>query len=347
MARLRARLPLLVGKEHKRQRSTVNKALYALEHSDAFLAASAFQTRQRRQLAADAIAHDAGTKSHDEDDKATSAPSARAVEVARLHFRSVVTSCYDDFAPHYEATLRRLGYGTPGKMVAALLAAVVSDTQQEGTQASGDPQVVLSSRLAMDVGCGTGLSGAAVYRHCRGRLVGCDLSTRMLGVAATKRREAACGDDKGGLLYGALDCCDAAAFLLRAAASSADLIVACEVLCYCHELDGLFAAVRRCLAPRGLFAFSVELATAGEVECPPQGPGWIERPSERMAHSEAYVRQLIAGGRSPEAADAAPAGDADDAVEGGGLELLSIAEETLRTDEGAPIRGLIVVVRKR
>ena len=66
-----------------------------------------------------------------------------------------------------------------------------------------------------------------------------------------------------------------------------------------------------------------------------------------MAHSEAYVRQLIAGGRSPEAADAAPAGDADDAVEGGGLELLSIAEETLRTDEGAPIRGLIVVVRKR
>ena len=107
-------------------------------------------------------------------------------------------------------------------MVAALLAAVVSDTQQEGTQASDDPQVVLSSRLAMDVGCGTGLSGAAVCRHCRGRLVGCDLSTRMLGVAATKRREAACGDDKGGLLYDALDCCDAAAFLLRAAASSAD-----------------------------------------------------------------------------------------------------------------------------
>ena len=55
--------------------------------------------------------------------------------------------------------------------------------------------------------------------------------------------------------------------------------------------------------------------------------GWIERPSERIAHAEAYWRQLLA--------------------DRGVLEVLSVEEADIRDDMNAPIRGHVVVARKR
>ena len=80
----------------------------------------------------------------------------------------------------------------------------------------------------------------------------------------------------------------------RVEPSTADLIVAADVLLYMRDLTDLFVEVAAALRPGGLFAFSTELAE--DSECggiPPQGRGWVERQSERIAHSESYVRWLV------------------------------------------------------
>ena len=334
MALLKQRLPLLIGREHKRQRQLVNKELYALEHDGDYLLASA---ELRKRLAVSAKAKNRPMVECSESASRTNAAevSAAAAGLARLHYRSEVTSCYDSFAPSYEAELARLGYRTPALIGAALARAVSRDAgERDGGQASAKAldHPVLSTLLTLDLGCGTGLSGAVVHGRCHGQLMGCDLSAKMLDVAARKRRVADGGASGARRpLYDALVCMDAVAYLRRVAPASTDLIVACELLVYMRELEDLFAAVRTALVPAGLFAFSVERAEADEVGCPPAGPGWIERPSERMAHTEAYVRRLVEEGG---------------AVEGGCFELLSLDEETLRTDTGTPVCGLVVVVRK-
>ncbi|MGH6862622.1 MAG: SAM-dependent methyltransferase, partial [Phyllobacterium sp.] len=74
--------------------------------------------------------------------------------------------------------------------------------------------------------------------------------------------------------------------------------------------------VARCLAPDGLFAFSVE-SHAGEDEL-------ILQPSLRYTHSEAYLRRLL-----------------DEQA----MTLLSLTRETIRLDRGDPLQGLIVVAK--
>ena len=78
---------------------------------------------------------------------------------------------------------------------------------------------------------------------------------------------------------------DAEAFLSAFPAQSADLVAAADVLVYLGDLDPIFVAVRRVLAPSGLFAFSVE---AGE------GADYRLRPTMRFAHSETYLRAAAA-----------------------------------------------------
>ena len=183
---------------------------------------------------------------------------------------------------------------------------------------------MLSSGLTVDLGCGTGLAGVALHRYCTGRFVGCDLSRRMLTHAAHKTRD---GDDaRGGKIYDELVACDVVAYLQKHVPDAgSDLIIAADVLVYMRELDGLFRAAHAALAPGGTFAFSTELARDGEVGCPPNGPGWIERPSERMAHLESYVRLLASNE---------------------GLEVVSLEATIIRNDESAPIWGQVCIVRK-
>lgn len=68
------------------------------------------------------------------------------------------------------------------------------------------------------------------------------------------------------------------------------------MLIYLRDLSDLFAAAATALRPGGLFVFSTELAT--DAECggvPPHGKGWVERDSERVAHSEEYLRCCVVG----------------------------------------------------
>lgn len=142
-----------------------------------------------------------------------------------------VRDLFDQFAPRFEAELTgRLGYATP-----ALLAALVAE--------AAAPARALT---VLDLGCGTGLSGAALAPFAR-RLEGLDLSPRMLAEARKRG------------VYDALHEADLLAWL-PARPGGFQLIAAADVLNYLGDLGPALAAIRGALVPGGLAAFSVEAA---------------------------------------------------------------------------------------
>lgn len=191
---------------------------------------------------------------------------------------------FDEYAPDFEASLvEGLGYRIPEEIELSLVAALPEDAREAG---------ILSRTVAVDLGCGTGLAGAQLVGRCSGHIVGCDLSEGML---ARARKKTHTTRGKRAKVYRDLQHCDAAAFMHRfVAQSGCDLVVAADVLVYMRALDGLMAEVARGLAPGGTFAFSTEACSLAEGGgAPPGGQGWIERSTERIAHSEAYVRHVV------------------------------------------------------
>jgi predicted TPR repeat methyltransferase len=201
---------------------------------------------------------------------------------------------FNEYAHHFESELvGKLRYRTPAKIDDALTRAI--------NRADG----VLSSAVAVDIGCGTGLAGEVLRSRCIGRLVGCDLSPRMLAVAAQKRRadgdevrllskharatpecqnsdrsalalRARCQAQGGGsAVFDELLACDAVTCLQRhVAPGSADLIVAADVLVYMRELHDLFV---RCLHMRPARATVTRpMPWEAHVACWPHGcpQGW-------------------------------------------------------------------------
>ena len=125
----------------------------------------------------------------------------------------------------------------------------------------------------LDLGCGTGLSGAVLRPFAR-QLAGVDLSGAMLARAR----------ERG--VYDALVQEDIATYLAACAPAALDLIVALDVFIYVGDLRAVFAAAAAALAPGGALAFSVESLDAGE--------GYRLLPSGRYAHSRAYISQQAA-----------------------------------------------------
>jgi predicted TPR repeat methyltransferase len=154
----------------------------------------------------------------------------------------------------------------------------------------------------LDLGCGTGLAGAA-FRAVVDHLAGIDLSAAMIEEA--RRRS----------LYDRLAAGELAEFLATEANAEMryDLVLAADVLVYIEDLAAVAAAVRRVLAPCGLFAFTVETHA---------GDGVLLRESLRYAHGAACVRAAMAGA---------------------GLDLLHLAEVSTRTERGEPVPGLLGV----
>ena len=165
---------------------------------------------------------------------------------------------------------------------------------------------VLAQRLAkmqrrfpsvLDLGCGTGLCGR-IAKSIMPRLEGVDISTRMLEKAA----------ESG--VYDKLVHADILDYL-RAAEGPYDLVISADVFIYVGALDEVFVHVARCLAPGGVFCFSVE--DAGEAG------GLVLRRSRRYAHSEGYIREL---------------------AQRNALAVLDIDRQPIREDSGTPIAGL-------
>jgi predicted TPR repeat methyltransferase len=143
----------------------------------------------------------------------------------------------------------------------------------------------------------------AVFRTAVDHLTGIDLSAAMIEEA---RRHA---------LYDRLLTGEFVQFLATEAVAQMryDLMVAADVLVYIEDLAAVAVAVRHVLAPCGLFAFTVETHA---------GDGVLLRESLRFAHGAADVRAALAGA---------------------GLDLLQLAEVSIRTERGEPVAGLLGV----
>lgn len=124
----------------------------------------------------------------------------------------------------------------------------------------------------LDLGCGTGLGGAA-FRDLARRLHGVDLSAGMVAKARARG------------IYDALAVGEAVASLQAAAPAAWDLVIAADVLVYLGDLHPLFAATARALRPGGAFALTVE---AGDDDVPRL------KPSRRFGHSPGYLEATAA-----------------------------------------------------
>jgi predicted TPR repeat methyltransferase len=158
----------------------------------------------------------------------------------------------------------------------------------------------------LDLGCGTGLAGVA-FRPCVDWLVGVDLSPGMIAQARRKG------------LYDRLAIEDIARFLADQTAGNASfhLIIAADALTYIAGLDRIVGAVARVLAPKGIFAFTVETHS---------GEGVILGAKLRYAHGADHVRTAIAGA---------------------GLVLRHWAATSTRLENRVPVPGLLVVAERR
>lgn len=181
-------------------------------------------------------------------------------EMMQAHARRIFDQHAQDFD---ESLLQQLGYRGPE----LLLAAVQSAARAAGRR--------LHFSAALDLGCGTGLSGAPFRPHVD-RLVGVDLSAGMIEEARRKS------------IYDRLETGDLVQFLGAEAATQTvyDLVIAADVFVYVSDLTPVMQGVARVLAPGGLFAFTVE--THG-------GDGVLLRETLRHAHGAPHVRDAVTG----------------------------------------------------
>jgi predicted TPR repeat methyltransferase len=178
-----------------------------------------------------------------------------AADPATRELHSYVRTLFDQYAPRFDRALEDLGYRAP----ALLRDAVVAEA--EGRRFA----------TMLDLGCGTGLAGAALRPHVDW-IVGVDLSPKMIEEA------------RGKGVYDALTVGDIAQSLAEQRAADADLVIAADVFAYIGDVGAVCAAVARVLAPNGLFGFTVE-THAGE--------GAIVGAKMRYQHAPEFVRGAI------------------------------------------------------
>ena len=171
---------------------------------------------------------------------------------AALH--GYVRTLFDQYAPRFDRALEDLSYAAP----ALLREAVTAHGRRFGSM--------------LDLGCGTGLAGAAFRPHVDW-LVGVDLSPKMIEEARRKG------------LYDKLAVADIARFLQEQGDAAFHLVIAADVFAYVADLADVCVAVAPVLAPGGLFGFTVETH---------DGQGAIVGPKMRYAHSEQFIRDAIA-----------------------------------------------------
>lgn len=165
-----------------------------------------------------------------------------------------LTRLFDEYAPRFEkALLEKLHYRAPQILRAAL--DEVAPGQMFG--------------CVFDLGCGTGLAGAALKDRA-GWLGGVDLSAAMVKGAADKN------------IYDQLTVGDMTA-ALENLDTNCDVILAADVLTYVGDLSALFAAVVRRLNAGGLFAFTVQRH---------DGEGFVLGQEHRFSHSRGYIETL-------------------------------------------------------
>ncbi len=198
-----------------------------------------------------------------------------------------VKELFNQYADHFDQHLQNvLDYRMPEYIGAAL--------QLLGSH---------TDLVTIDLGCGTGLC-AAYLRPMSQRLIGVDLSDQMLAKAGQLG------------LYDELICADMVDFL-RQRSEPCDLVVAADVFVYVGDLEPIFREVQCKLRDQGLFCFSVEVG---------EGKSFALQPSNRYAHSAAYIRQL---------------------ANTNGFDLISLEIKNVRQENLIDLLALVVVLRRR
>jgi predicted TPR repeat methyltransferase len=174
-----------------------------------------------------------------------------------------VRTLFDQYAGRFDAALENLVYRGPSLLLAALA---------QACEASGR---TMRFARALDLGCGTGLAGAAVRPFC-GSLAGVDASPGMIAQARQKQ------------IYDELEVGEVAAFLAaqRASGASYDLVLAADVCPYFGDLAPILAAAGAILSVCALVGFTVETHA---------GAGVVLGEKLRYAHGEEHVRKAVLG----------------------------------------------------
>jgi predicted TPR repeat methyltransferase len=181
-------------------------------------------------------------------------------ETAPAMTETYVRRLFDQYAGRYDSALtERLNYRGP---------ALLYDAVEAEMRAAGRP---LRFGAMLDLGCGTGLGGAA-FRPVVDWLVGVDLSPAMIAQAAAKG------------LYDRLATAALTDFLADEASGSYHLVIAADVFVYVNDLAPIMAGIARVLKPEGLLAFTVETHA---------GDGVKLLPTLRYAHGEGHVRAVL------------------------------------------------------
>ncbi len=145
-----------------------------------------------------------------------------------------IEALFDQYAAHFDQhLLQDLAYQTP---------------QQLRKLYDRLPKVKRRKGYLLDLGCGTGLSGA-VFNDIAVEMVGVDLSNQMLIEAQAKN------------IYHTTVKADIVAYL-KTVEQRFDIIVLADVIVYVGDLTELFALMAMRLAPDGIILLSVELAPA-------------------------------------------------------------------------------------
>jgi len=175
-----------------------------------------------------------------------------------------VRQLFDQYAARYDAALtRHLNYRGP---------AILRDAVEAAMRKAGRP---MRFGAMLDLGCGTGLGGAA-FRPFVDRLVGVDLAPAMIAQAERKG------------LYDRLVTADLRDCLAAEAVDRAKyhLVLAADVFVYVNELAPVMTGIAQILAPGGILGFTVETHS---------GEGTKLLSTLRYAHGEAYLRTALAG----------------------------------------------------
>jgi predicted TPR repeat methyltransferase len=146
-----------------------------------------------------------------------------------------VRTLFDQYAVRFDTALQNLEYRGPALLLAAL---------ERTCKASGRP---LRFGRVLDLGCGTGLAGAAIRPLCDW-LAGVDASSGMIAQARQKQ------------IYDELAVDDVAAFLRaqRHVETGYDSVLAADVCPYFSDLAPILAAVAPILSAHALVGFTVE-----------------------------------------------------------------------------------------
>jgi predicted TPR repeat methyltransferase len=162
-----------------------------------------------------------------------------ATDAVRAMSPAYVRALFDQYAPRFDEALAGLAYDGPARLQEAVAAACPDGTFGH----------------MLDLGCGTGLAGAA-FRPLVRRLTGIDLSPAMATQAHGKK------------LYDRLETGDLVRFLAteQSRGGHYDLVIAADVFVYLFDLASVAVAVAGVLSPGGVFAFTVETHSGKGVE---------------------------------------------------------------------------------